>query len=148
MIPADAFYEWQALDPAGPGAPAKPAKQAKQPWAIRLASGRPMAFAGLWETWRDVEDPEAELLRTCAIVTTSANEALAHIHHRMPVVLGPATWDTWLDPDVDDVDLLESLLVPAPDGWFASTPVSTVVNSVRSDGPELLDPAGCRGPLR
>jgi putative SOS response-associated peptidase YedK len=147
LIPADAFYEWQVLEPAPDRAAAtggrrdRAAKPAKQPWAIRLASGEPLAFAGLWESWRDPDDPDGDRLRTCAIVTTAANEALTPIHHRMPVVLGRHAWATWLDPDVDDVHLLEALLVPAPDGWFTATRVSDLVNDVRRDGPELLDPA-------
>jgi putative SOS response-associated peptidase YedK len=129
LIPADAFYEWAVLD-----------GRSKQPWAVRLASGEPMAFGGLWEVWRDAADPGANLLRTCAVVTTSANEALAHIHHRMPVVLDRSAWDPWLDPGNDDLDALRALLVPAPAERFEAHPVSTLVNSVRRDGPELLEP--------
>lgn len=131
IIPADAFYEWSSA----------PGEGGKQPWAVRLASGAPMAFAGLWEVWRDPADPEAGLLRTCAIVTTSANGALAPLHDRMPVVLDPSAWDTWLDPALDDPAELEALLVPAPSERFTTHPVSSLVNSVRRDGPELLEPA-------
>jgi putative SOS response-associated peptidase YedK len=72
-------------------------------------------------------------------VTTGANDLLAPIHHRMPVVLAPGDWGTWLDPDSRPAAVKE-LLVPAPASWFDLYPVSTLVNNVRNDGPELLDP--------
>ncbi len=129
LIPADAFYEWQDRLDGG----------AKQPWAIRLASGRPMAFAGLWEAWRDPNDPGAAPLRSCAIVTTSANDTLKAIHHRMPVVLGVDAWAGWLATGFGDGAAFEDLFVPAPDAWFFSTAVSSAVNRVTNDGPELLE---------
>jgi putative SOS response-associated peptidase YedK len=78
-------------------------------------------------------------LRTCVIVTSAANELMAPIHDRMPVVLDPADWDQWLDPDVA-ADTAQKLLVPAPSEWFEAFPVSSRVNNVANDGPELLDP--------
>lgn len=135
LIPADAFYEWQSL----PDAKSTASKsRAKQPYAIRLASAEPMALAGLWEVWRDPRDRKGDPLRSCVIVTTSANEALRPIHDRMPVVLGRDAWDRWLDPSVSD---MANLLEPAPGDWFNATPISTLVNSVERDGPELLEPA-------
>ncbi len=135
LIPADAFYEWQAV-PAGPDGK----KRSKLPWAIRRRDGAPMAFAGLWEVWRAPgADPADPPLRTAVIVTTSANRALAPIHDRMPVVLDPAHWSTWLDPAVKDRATVEQLLRPAPDDWLESFPVSTRVNKVDHDGPELLE---------
>ena len=103
------------------------------------ADGQPMAFAGLWEVWRDKENPDAEPLRTCVIITTAANQLMKPIHDRMPVILDPADWDTWLDPDTD-LDTLQSLLVPAPAADLEAYPISTRVNNVRNDSPELLDP--------
>jgi putative SOS response-associated peptidase YedK len=73
-------------------------------------------------------------------VTTAANPALAVIHDRMPAILDAAGVDAWLDPTVIDRDLLGSLLVPAPSEWFHAYPVSTLVNKVGVDGPELLEP--------
>ena len=130
LIPADGFYEWQKL----------PAKR-KQPMFIHLRTGEPMAFAGLWEIWKD---PEAEgedegWLRTCAIVTTDANELLAPIHDRMPVILPESVWDTWLDPEADP-DQLRGLLVPARDDDLVVYPVSPLVNKADNDGPELVQP--------
>jgi putative SOS response-associated peptidase YedK len=145
LIPADAFYEWQRRTRSD-GSPA-----GSLPYAIRRRDGQPMAFAGLWEVWRPAaEGPAAKdqgaedqaavtPLWTCAIVTTSANDLMAPIHHRMPVVLAPGDWSTWLDPGSRVTDV-KGLLVPAPSAWFDLYPVSTLVNNVRNDGPELLAP--------
>jgi putative SOS response-associated peptidase YedK len=133
LIPADAFYEWQRRI----GRDGRPA--GKLPYAIRLKSGEPMAFAGLWEVWRNPDDPDAAPLRTCAIVTTAANELMAPIHNRMPVVLAPEDWATWLNPD-SDVRTATGLLAPAPSAWFEAYPISSLVNRVSNDGPELLEP--------
>ncbi len=130
LIPADAFYEWQA----------RPGQRSKQPWAIRLASGEPMALAGLWEFWRDGREPDAKPLRTCVIITTKANAALRSIHDRMPVVLGRDRWDAWLDPALGDRASLQRVLVPGPADGFITIRVSTAVNSVANEGPELLEP--------
>jgi putative SOS response-associated peptidase YedK len=152
LIPADAFYEWQAVPTAqatlagfseGAGAGAATSTgpaAAKRPYAIRPRGGRPMAFAGLWEVWRPPGQPDAELVRSCAIITTEANSLLAPIHHRMPVVLGPASWSTWLDRSNQDVDAILRLLVPAPSSDFVVYPVSTRVNKAANDDPDLLDP--------
>jgi len=130
LIPADGFYEWQA----------RPGQKRKQPMFVHRRDGEPMAFAGLWEAWRDPEQGEdADWLRTCAIVTTTANDLLAPIHDRMPVILPESAWDTWLDPDADS-RVLQSLLVPAPAELVAAYPVSPLVNSAKHDGPELVQP--------
>lgn len=141
IIPADAFYEWQVT---GPGASGRP--RPKIPWAVRRRDGQPMAFAGLWEVWRDPEaaggdDPDAGRLRTCAVITTDANRVVAPIRDRMPVILPSGVWDEWLDPASADLDALEALLVPAPDEVLEAFIVSSRVNSVTNEGPELLDPA-------
>jgi putative SOS response-associated peptidase YedK len=130
LIPADGYYEWKRLgDPATP-------KPAKQPYYIHPADGRPLAFAGLWDVWRDVE---GKPLRTCTIVTTAANRATATIHDRMPVILPAPAWERWLAPrPLDDADL-ERLLAPAPEDLLTAYPVGDRVNSARNDGPELLD---------
>jgi putative SOS response-associated peptidase YedK len=107
IIPADAFYEWQVRETDGK-------KKHKLPHVIRHRDGSPVAFAGLWEYWRDRDDPDAEPLRSCVVITTDANKLLAPIHDRMPVVLPPEAWDQWLDPENDDVKGLHKLLVPAP----------------------------------
>ena len=96
IIPADAFYEWKVVD-APTGSPSASAERLACPMSIRRRDGEPLAFAGLWEIWRDPgveddDDPDA-WLRTCAIITTRANDLLAPIHERMPVVLAESVWD-------------------------------------------------------
>ena len=125
LIPADGFYEWQP----------RPGQKRKQPMFVHRRDGEPMAFAGLWEVWREREDDD--WLRTCAIVTTDANELLAPIHDRMPVILPESAWDTWLDPETDE-QTLRGLLIPAPDDVVVAYPVSTLVNKADHDGPELV----------
>jgi putative SOS response-associated peptidase YedK len=123
LIPADGFYEWR-LTIGG----------AKQPVFIFPTDERPVAFAGLWEVWRDRSDPDAPPLRTCTIVTTSANARLSMLHARMPVVLARDAWATWLDHDVHDPFELAALLVPAPDDTFDVRDASRAVNDVRNKG--------------
>ncbi|MGH9209150.1 MAG: SOS response-associated peptidase [Acidimicrobiales bacterium] len=139
IIPADGFYEWQKV----------PDAKRKQPHYIHRPGGEPLAFAGLWEVWRGPDkdkdkDSDEPPLRSCTIITTSANETMAPLHDRMPVILPPSAWDEWLDPANDDLDTLGKLLVPAPVGVITTHPVSTEVNSVRNKGAELItevDPA-------
>ena len=133
LLPADAFYEWQRRH----GPDGKPA--GKLPYAIRRKDGRPMAFAGIWEVWRDQADPDAELLRTCAIVTTSANDLMRPIHDRMPVVLDPGDWAAWLDPSTD-AGTVDKLMAAAPSEWFEVFPVSSRVNKAGNEGPDLMAP--------
>jgi putative SOS response-associated peptidase YedK len=130
IIPADGFYEWRKL----------PGDKRKQPFYIHRPDGEPYAFAGLWEVWRGAARDE-EPLRSCTIITGEPNEAMATIHDRMPVILPESAWDTWLDRDIEDLDLLGKLLVPAPASLTVMHPVSTEVNNVRNDGPELVEEA-------
>lgn len=131
IVPADGFYEWRK-DPEAPP------KAKKQPFFIHRPDGKPYAFAGLWEVWRGA-DKDQEPLRSCTIITTAPNEPMAAIHDRMPVILPESAWDTWLDREVDDLDLLGKLLVPAAPELTVMHPVSTAVNNVRHDGHELID---------
>jgi putative SOS response-associated peptidase YedK len=124
IIPADAFYEWHD----------------KRPHAIARRDGEPLAFAGLWEVWRNPNDPDRSPLRSCVIITTQANDALAPLHDRMPVVLPPEAWDAWLDPKNGDVEQLQAMLVPAPSEDFVSWPVRPLVNKPVNEGPELIEP--------
>jgi putative SOS response-associated peptidase YedK len=124
IIPADGFYEWKAV----------PGQRRKQPMFVHRRDGEPMAFAGLWEAWR--EEGQEEWLRTCVIVTTTPNAVLAPIHDRMPVILPEDAWATWLDPDADP-DTLKGLLVPPPNDLVVYA-VSTLVNSAGNNGPELV----------
>jgi putative SOS response-associated peptidase YedK len=135
IIPADGFYEWKAI----------PGQKTKQPYFIHRNDGEPMAFAGLWEVWRSKQDPEQGELHSCTVITGEPNEVVRPIHDRMPVMLPPSAWDTWLDPAVDDLDLLGRLLVPAPGSIIAMHPVSTEVNNVRNTGAHLLDRVETQG---
>lgn len=127
IIPVDGFYEWKRL----------PDGKRKQPMFIHRADGDPMAFAGLWEVWRG-PNRDAPPVHSCTILTGAANETVAPIHDRMPVMLPPSAWSTWLDRGNDDLDTLGKLLVPAPASLLATRPVGTAVNNVRNNGPELL----------
>jgi putative SOS response-associated peptidase YedK len=128
ILPADGFYEWEP----GPG-------RRKQPVFVHRRDGEPIAFAGLWEVWRDDTVPDAPWLLTCAIVTTRANAVMEPIHDRMPVMLPETDWRTWLDPDVADLARLEAMLVPPPDEEIELWPVSTRVNSADTNGPDLVE---------
>lgn len=130
LLPATAFYEWQKL----------PGKKTKQPWLFRPRDGEPIAFAGLWESWRDPDDEDAAPLRSTTIVTTNANDLMAPVHDRMPVILPESAWERWLDPENHDVAGLRELLVPAAEDVLERYPISTKVNSPRNQGPELLEP--------
>jgi len=121
LVPADAFYEWRT-DPTG-----------KQPFAIARVDRAPLAFAGLWESWRA---PDGEVLRTFAILTTSANATMRPLHERMPVILEARDWPGWLGEAEGDV---AGLMRPAGDDVLELWPVSRAVNNVRNNGAELLD---------
>jgi putative SOS response-associated peptidase YedK len=132
LLPADGYYEWQQ-EPGGP----------KQPIYISRTDGHPLAFAGLYELWRDPavarEDDDAWLW-TATIITTSAPDELGMIHDRMPMIIEPDRWSDWLDPVNGDVADLRSLLSPAAVTGLTTYPVSAAVNSVRNNGPRLIEP--------
>jgi putative SOS response-associated peptidase YedK len=129
IVPADGFYEWEAVE----------GRKQKQPWYVTRRDGDVLAFAGVWESWRPVKGSDEGRVVSCTIITTEANECLAPIHDRMPVVLPPSAWSAWLDPANDAVEELHRLLVPAPDDLLQRVPVSTAVSNVRNDGPHLVD---------
>ena len=130
IIPADGFFEWQAL-----------AGGKKHPMYIHARSGDPLAFAGLAENWRP-RDPDLgddpPWVRTCTVITTRANSTLAPVHDRMPVLLDSSDWDLWLDRAVDDLGAVSELLRPAADDRLELWPVSTRVNSARNDDAALI----------
>ncbi len=139
IIPMDGFYEWQA---AQPGAPVgKNGKPIKQPMFIHRTDGEPLAVAGLWSAWRPKGSaPDAPWLHSCTVITTSANNTMAPVHDRMPVILPASKWQQWLDPTETDLDALVAMLVPAPDALLTMHPVSTAVNNVRNKGEDLIVP--------
>jgi len=135
LLPADGFYEWEKSgDPKHP---------AKQPYFIHREDGGVLAFAGLYELWRDKGRPDDDpgaWLWTATIITTQAEDEVGRIHDRMPMVIDPAHWADWLDPTATSADALHELLTPAASAHLASYPVSTEVNSVRHNGPGLIKP--------
>lgn len=139
LVPAEGWYEWQAA-PDG-----SPPRTPKQPFWIHAEDGGPLAFAGLYEFWRDPARPDDDPQRwlvTMTIVTGGAptdDPFLAAIHDRRPVVLEGSDRDAWLDPRGHDADAAVQLLMHEPRGLVA-TPVSTAVNKVGNDGPQLLEP--------
>ena len=140
IIPADGFYEWKVIEGPEPrSAGGRSGRARKQPMFIHRVDGEPLAFAGLWETWRG-PDRDGDPLYTCTIITTSANETMAPVHDRMPVILPPDLWEQWLDPDMRDTDELLRFLKPAPASLLTLYPISTAVNNVRNKGVELIVP--------
>ncbi len=152
IIPVDGFYEWAVVAPdiadvpdafAGfdaPGvavSPMKPGKPVKQPFHIHGVSGRPLALAGLWESWHDAEGNE---MRSCTIITTDANAQIAPIHHRMPVILADNDWGVWLGPERFTDTEAQRLLSPAPSGGLVFDAVSREVNRPVNDYPSLIEP--------
>ena len=136
LIIADGFYEWQAVEaPPVAASRLRSAKPVKRPFHITRSDRRPFAFAGLWSIWRR----EESVIRSCAIMTTAANPAVAPLHDRMPVILDPAAEAAWLDPATPQPELLE-LLAPLPVADTALRPVGPAVNDARYDGPECLAP--------
>jgi len=137
LLPADGYFEWYTTEQR-----TKAGKPVKQPFFIHPADGGVLAMAGLYEVWRDKtrdDDDPQRFLWSCTVITTSAEDSVGHIHDRMPLMVERDRWASWLDPSVDDPDTLKQLLVPAAPGRLEAYPVSTAVNSVRNNGPELLD---------
>lgn len=144
LVPAEGYFEWRAL-PAAPDA-GRRGRPRKQPFWIHPDDGRPLAFAGLYEFWRDPERDDDDPLRwlvTTTIVTGGAptdDPALAEIHDRRPVVLDPDRWDAWLDPAATDASRVLEVLAGAGPHGLVATPVSPEVNTVGNDGPHLIEP--------
>lgn len=121
LIPADGFFEWQKQG------------SKKQPFLFRLRDGEPFAFAGLWDFWQD----GAQIIESCTILTTAANEMVQPFHDRMPVILPAGAYHAWLDP-LERPAGLQSLLGAYPAQEMLSFPVSMQVNSPRNDDPECV----------
>ena len=136
LLPAAGYYEWQ------PGEPVPGRKKAtKQPWFIHPADGSLLAMAGLYEVWSDRAGGGAgRRLWTAAVVTGDAVDELGHHHDRSPRLVARRDWDAWLDPTRQDPAAALPLLRTAGAGELAAYPVSTAVNDVSHNGPELLVP--------
>lgn len=130
VVPADGFYEWKRIN-------------GKQPMVIRRVDGRPLAMAGLWESWASPGGP----LETCTVLTCDANPMMREIHDRMPVILEPEECAAWLDPGAADPAAVQGLLDPAPDGVLGAAAVSRLVNSPRNDSAECIRPVEAEGGL-
>jgi putative SOS response-associated peptidase YedK len=128
IIPSDGFYEWRRDGTR------------RQPYLLAPPPGAVLAMAGLWSLWKD--PATGFWVPSAAVVTTAANADVSFVHDRMPVLLPRDAWRAWLDPAERDTALLRSMLVPAPDGALDIRAVSTRVNSVRNDGPDLIVPLG------
>lgn len=129
IVPLDGFYEWRtvAVDGVVPTGPKQPV------YAVRR-DGSPIAAAGLWTTWRG---NDGVTMHTCCLLTTEANGTMAPIHDRMPVILERDDWDDWLDAEIE---VAVALMRPAADSVLLVRDVSPRVNSVRNNGPELIEP--------
>jgi putative SOS response-associated peptidase YedK len=122
LVIADGYYEWRDAD--------------KQPFAVGLSNRGPMTFAGLWDCWRA---PGGDTLKSFTIITTAANELLAPLHARMPVLLGPDRWAGWLGEKSATDAGLKAMLKPYP-GAMAYWPVDRRVGNIRNDSPDLFAP--------
>lgn len=123
LVVADSFYEWRKND------------NGKTPMLIKMKSSEPFAFAGIWESWKS---PEGEVVHSCSILTTKPNKVMESIHDRMPVILSKEAEKIWLDPNVQDIELLESLLKPFEDGEMEAYQVSERVNSPKNNHRDLI----------
>ncbi len=147
LVPATGFYEWQAAAAGSAkdlGASAtrlegraRGLRGVKQPYLVGLRDGAPFAIAALWERWTP---PRGEPLESCTLLTTEANPLMRPIHDRMPVILGPANWDAWLDPRLHDAQRLRAMLAPYPDAELSVCPVSPWVNDPRHDDQRCAAP--------
>ena len=122
LIPADGFYEWE-----------RAGTKLSQPYYFQMKDGAPFAFAGIWDRWKT----NGNTITSCAIITTTANELLSEIHHRMPVIMRPESHDLWLNEESRPGDLKE-ILVPFPATEMTSHAVSRDVNDTMIDDEHLL----------
>ncbi|MEE9393346.1 MAG: SOS response-associated peptidase [Planctomycetota bacterium] len=123
LVPADGFLEWKRIG------------KTKQPYHITMADARPFAMAGLWEQW---QSPTGELIQSCTILTTPANDLVSQIHDRMPAILHPQDHELWTNVKVQDRNLLQPLLQPFDPAAMTMRPVSMRVNNARNNVPECL----------
>jgi putative SOS response-associated peptidase YedK len=130
IVPADGFYEWQGAGGKS-GTP-------KVPHLFRRRGGAPLAIAGLYEAWTD--HGSGEVVESCSLLTTEANATVRPVHHRMPVLLERRDFSLWLDPEVNDTDRLQSLLVPCAPDRLEAIVVSSHVNDPRNEDPGCIEP--------
>ncbi|TRW46379.1 SOS response-associated peptidase [Georgenia yuyongxinii] len=134
IVPADGYFEWQKLDEKG---------KTKQPYYLHAADGSILAFAALYEWWRDPSLPDDHPDKwqwTNTILTTTASDTLGHVHDRSPVIVPPDLLADWLNPAITDPDDVRELVAAMPEPHLAPTPVGKAVGSVRNNGPQLIEP--------
>lgn len=131
VIPATGFYEWETRGTA------------KLPWLFRRRDEQPFGFAGLWDTWRA---PDGTSRESCAFITTTPNDLMRPIHHRMPVMLAPEEFAPWLDPQATDPEKILPLIRTPPLDSVSAMALSSYVSNVRHEGPACLAPAGTPAP--
>ena len=124
LVVADGFYEWQR------------AGRTKQPYFIQLRDGRPLALAGLWDVW---EDAGHSMLETCTLLTTEPNDLIRPIHDRMPVILLPEAYSSWLDPSTEDPRQLAPLFASYPSDQMQAYAVDGFVNDPSHDSPRCIE---------
>jgi putative SOS response-associated peptidase YedK len=130
-VVADGFYEWRKDERSG-----------RQPFYFTRADNEPIAFAGLWEVWRDRSRPDAKWLRSCTIITTDANKEVESVHNRMPVILERDALERWIGAEATDLEELAGLLHPSATGTLLSVAVDRRVGRVENDDSRLITPVG------
>ncbi len=128
LIPASGFYEWQG----------------KQPYHFTMADGSPISLGGITATWHS---DDGSILETCAVITTQANDLMAPIHDRMPVIISPEHFERWLDPELQLPRFVSDLLAPVPSELLRKQAANPLVNSVKYEGSDLLAPGPIQGSL-
>ena len=124
LVLADSFYEWKRHE-----------NGTKTPMRIRLKSNEVFAMAGIWERWKKGNDT----IFTCTVITTSPNKLMSDIHNRMPVILHKNDEQTWLNPKVQDFQLLSQYLQPFPQDLMEAYEVSSLVNSPKNNQPQCIE---------
>ena len=122
LLPADGFYEWKVV------------RGGKQPYLVTRKDGAPLGMAGLYERWLA---PDGDVVDTCTVITTGANDLLRGVHDRMPVIIAPEDYARWLDRSTSAV---ADLIAPFPSDSLRIHPISTRVNAVKNDDAALLEP--------
>jgi putative SOS response-associated peptidase YedK len=125
LIPADGFYEWRKMG------------SVKQPYCFEVAEGEVFALAGLWDEWTS---PDGEVIESCTILTTTPNSLVADLHDRMPVIVPPGKYDLWLDPDVNDFNVIRDILKPYDATAMRLYPVNRKLNNSNNDDAESASP--------
>ena len=125
LIPADGFYEW------------KRAERVKRPFHFGMSDDSLFAFAGVWDRWKDAT---GQVVESCSILTTTPNALLSDVHDRMPVILNPENYDSWLGPGLTHVDAVTELLTPFDATLMKRFAVSNRINFVKNDDPDCVAP--------